>query len=88
MSMSQNPRQPCCARCGQRFRARESRYHDILTGKDYHVSHAPQATVPTQDLGFRPASELLGESSTHSTRTARTQSARHRQPKRRIVRDY
>lgn len=77
-----------CARCGQRFRARESRYHDVLTGKDYHVYHAPQARVPAQDLGFRPASELLGESSTRSARNVRAQSARQRRPKRRIGLDY
>ena len=77
-----------CARCGQPFKARASRYHDVLTGKDYHVYHAPHVSVSPEALDFRPASELVKEATVHPSERKRSSSSGPRRPKRRIGLDY
>ncbi len=77
-----------CARCGQPFKDRASRYHDVLTGKDYHVYHAPNVSVGPEALEFRPASELVKEGTVHPTEKKRSPSTKPKRPRRRIGLDY
>ncbi|MDG6912378.1 MAG: hypothetical protein JRN35_04785 [Nitrososphaerota archaeon] len=77
-----------CARCGQPFKDRASRYHDVFTGKDYHVYHAPNVRVRPEALEFRPASELVTAGAAHPTERNRSTSTRPKRPRRRIGLDY
>ena len=77
-----------CTRCGHLFKDRASRYHDVVTGKDYHVYHASSVSVSPEALEFRPASELVTESAAHPTERKRSTLTRPRRPRRRIGLDY
>ena len=77
-----------CARCGQPFKARASRYHDVLTGKDYHVYHAPNVSVSPDALEFRPANELVTGGAPHPTERKRSTLTRPRRPRRRMGLDH